>query len=106
MEDTVKRIIDLCADNGVSRSKLCREIGIPVTTLSNYIIRGGVPTYRTLKKISAYFGVSMEYLDTGVEPKFNMDNEVSELVSRIAVLPPDKQEKVLSLMYKLLGAYE
>jgi len=106
MEDCVKRIVDLCTDTGISRNKLCREIGIPVTTLSNYIIRGGMPNYETLKKISAYFGVSVEYLDTGIEPEFNVEKEVNELVSRIAVLPQEQQGKVLAVMYKILGSYE
>ena len=106
MEDCVKRIVDLCADTGTSRAKLCREIGIPITTLSNYIIRGGVPPYETLKNISAYFGVSMEYIYSGIEPSANIEKEVKELVSRISALPKDKQATVLSVMYKILGSYE
>lgn len=106
MEDCVKRIIDLCADKGVSRGRLCRDIGIPPTTFSNYVIRGGKPTHDVLKKISSYFGVSMEYLDTGIDPTFNIESEVRELVSRIAALPPQKQEQVLSMMYRTLGMAE
>ena len=52
MEDCVKRIVDLCAAKGVTRADLCRATDIPPTTLSNYIIRGGKPTYEMLKKIT------------------------------------------------------
>ena len=106
MEDSVRRILDLCAASGTPRNKLCRDIGIPPTTLSNYVVRGGKPSYDLLKKISGYFGVSMEYIESGVEPEFNVEKEVQELCSRISALPTNQQKKVLSVMYKMLGTYE
>lgn len=106
MEDCVKRIVELCEQKGISRSELCRRIDIPPTTLSNYIVRGGQPSHSTLKKIAAYFGVSMEYIDTGIKPTLNLQKETAELVARIGALPEEKQKLVLSLMYNVLSAYE
>lgn len=106
MEDSVKRILDLCEASGITKTDLCRKIDIPPTTFSNYVIRGGKPNYDMLKKISSVFGVSVAYLDSGEEPTFNIENEVSEIVNRVSALPEETQKKVLSLIYQILGTYE
>lgn len=106
MEESVKRILDLCDENRVTRAKLCRAIDLPPTTMSNYVKRGDKPPYEILKKVSGYFGVSVEYLSTGIKPAFDIENEVREIVGRISALPKDKQESVLQLIYKMLGTYE
>lgn len=106
MEESVKRIIDLCEETGTPRAKLCRAIGLPPTTMSNYVKRGDKPKYEVLKKISGYFGVSVEYLATGIQPAFDIETEVREIVGRISALPKEKQENVLQLIYKMLGTYE
>lgn len=106
MEDCVKRIIDLCTAKGVTRADLCRAIDVPPTTLSNYIIRGGKPNYDMLKKISGYFGVSIAYIDSGIEPSFDVENQVNELITRITALPQNKQKAVLEIMFRILGSYE
>lgn len=106
MEDSTKRILELCESKRIPRAKMCRDCNIPPTTISNYVKRGDKPPYEILKKVSSYFGVSIGYLETGVESTFNLEGEVREILERISALPEKKQEAFLSLIYKMLNTYE
>ena len=56
----------LLQEKGVSRYQVSKETGIPQTTLSTWKVRGTDPSVATMKKLADYFGVTMEYLATGV----------------------------------------
>ncbi len=68
METLYERIQLLCEDKGVSVSKMCLELGMSKSTLSDLkngrTKRLSVPTS---KKIAAYLGVSVDYLIDGYE---------------------------------------
>jgi transcriptional regulator with XRE-family HTH domain len=58
-----ERIIELCRQKGVSGSRMCLDLGLSKSTLSD-IKNGrkkGIST-ATAQKIAAYFNVSLEYL--------------------------------------------
>lgn len=52
---------------GVTSYKLSKEIGITQTTLSNWKSGRSTPNVQNLQKIADYFGVTVDYLMTGVE---------------------------------------
>lgn len=60
------RVQALCAEKGVSGSRMCLELGLSKSTLSDIKSgrKKGVST-ETAQKMAAYFGVSVDYLVTG-----------------------------------------
>lgn len=57
------RVIDLCKTKGISGSRMCLELGLSKSTLSDIKSgrKRGVST-DTAQKIAAFFGVSVDYL--------------------------------------------
>ena len=58
-----ERITELCKKKNVSRSRMCLELGLSKSTMSNMKNgrQAGVST-ETAQKIASYFGVSVGYL--------------------------------------------
>lgn len=106
MEDSVRRIIDLCELKGITRKDLCARIDLPPTTFSNWVIRGGRPKYEIMCKIANFFNVPVSYIMTGQEPHLNLEETVNELVTRISVLPEEKQDTVINLIFNVLSSVE
>lgn len=65
-----ENIILLCKKKGVSGGKMCLDVGISKSTLSDLKMgrKSGI-SLPTATKIADYFGVSVEYLTTGVAPE-------------------------------------
>ena len=101
-----ERIIALCKERGVSGSRMCLELGLSKSTLSDMKSgrTKGVST-ATAQKIASYFGVSVGYL-LGEEEKEEKptaeDDGLSEnmklLIDFAKSVPEDKVELVLKLM--------
>lgn len=53
---------DLKAEKNVSLSKIAKETGIPITTLSNYVNRGSIPRCDQLNLLANFFNCSVDYL--------------------------------------------
>jgi transcriptional regulator with XRE-family HTH domain len=103
------RIQDLCKKKGVSGSRMCLDLGLSKSTLSDIKSgrKKGVSTV-TAQKIASYFGVSVGYL-LGEEEQKNKptDNgELSEghkeLYNFILSVPEDKVELVLRVMKSIV----
>ena len=58
-----ERIMDLCKQKGVSGSRMCLNLGLSKSTLSDMKSgrKNGIST-ATAQKIASYFGVSVGYL--------------------------------------------
>lgn len=52
----------LCAEKNVTLSAVRAELGIGQSTMASWKSKGLTPKYETLKKLSEYFGVSIDYL--------------------------------------------
>ena len=63
MSDMYKKIYDLCQEKGISVGKMCNELGISRGNLTELKMER-IKTLKAenLKKISGYFGVSVDYL--------------------------------------------
>ena len=63
MSDMYKRIESLCKERGVNITQMCKDAGIPRGNLTELKMGRTIAlSTKTLDKISAYFGVSMEHL--------------------------------------------
>ena len=99
------RIQALCKEKGVSGSRMCLDLGLSKSTLSDIKSgrKKGVST-ATAQKIASYFGISVGYL-LGEEEQKNKpinDDGLTEghkkLYDFIASVPEDKVELVLNMM--------
>lgn len=107
-----KRITDLCKEKGVSGSRMCLDLGLSKSTLSDmkHGRTKGVST-TTAQKIASYFDVTVGYLlgeeEKEEKPTAN-DDELSEnikmLVDFAKSVPEDKAELVLKLMRTIVEA--
>jgi len=77
------------------RTNFARAIGIPESSIRNWIRNGNIPQADILYKISKFFGVPMEYFMDGSENPFT-DREMLLLI-RMKTLSAD-QMKMISLM--------
>lgn len=106
MDDVVRRILELLDDQGMSYNRLSQRIGVPVTTFSNWKNRSGRPSHEQLVKIAKELHCPVTYLETGIEPTFNLENQIREITERVASLPPEKQGDALRAMHAILSVYE
>lgn len=57
------KLDSLMAEKGINKSILSKEAGIPYTTIAGFYTKGTDNTkLSTLRKLSAYFGCSIDYL--------------------------------------------
>lgn len=87
MSDLYKRIEDLCKENNITITTMCKNSGASRASLSDLKMgRKQNLSIKTLKSIADYFGVTVDYLSGYVsEPYFKLDNTgiVSDLNSRV-----------------------
>lgn len=106
---------DLCAKNNVTPYKVGKATGIATSTLSDWKTGKSTPKQNKLQLIADYFKVSVDYLMTGKENEFsiemaktdvalsNMESRVKEYALKLAALPKEKQEQIMSLIDMLEG---
>ena len=72
----------LLQKNGVTPYKISKETGVSQSTLSDWKRGLSTPKIDKLQKIANYFGVSVEYLQTGKEPETQIVTDKSSLTKR------------------------
>ena len=75
------RIIDLCHQRNISVRSLERELGFSNGQIK--IMRDSKISSERLLAIATYFGTSMEYLLTGVEPEYYTNPKTARIAQRI-----------------------
>lgn len=74
----------LCKKNGVTPYKVAKDTGISTATLTSWKQGKYAPKADKRKMIADYFGVSLEYLDTGEdEPAYYLNPETAKLAQEI-----------------------
>lgn len=68
-----KNFIKLCIDKGEAPTSVCQKIGLSNAAYSSWD-DNTVPRKTTLKRISDYFGVPVDYLLTGENNVGNLNN--------------------------------
>lgn len=106
------RIIELCRERGISGSRMCLDLGMSKSTLSD--LKSGRKksfTAETAHKIASYLGVSVAYLLGEEEKDIKkeqpvMADELSEkrkaLMQFVMSVPEDKAEMILRVMKSIL----
>lgn len=101
------RIIELCKEKGVSGSRMCLDLGMSKSTLSD--LKSGRKksfTADTAHRIATYLGVSVAYLlgeEENGEKKEQpieidgLSDELTELIEHLKTLPEDKIQMLLQV---------
>lgn len=101
---------ELCNKSNVKPSAVSKATGIHTATLTSWKQGKYTPKQDKLQLISDYFNVSVDYLMTGKEPEFtvemaetdvalsNMNKRMKEYALKLANLPKEKQEHIMSLI--------
>lgn len=69
----------LLKEKGVRPSDVAKATGIKTSTLTSWKQDKYTPKNDKLSLIADYFGVSVDYLTTGTEPKFSKDRAILEV---------------------------
>lgn len=103
MGNLYNRIEELCAKQGVSAYRLCKDIGIRGSVLSD--LRAGRKqglSSKTLTLIAEYFGVAVDYLlgkedkEEAATPKDDRSAKEAQAMELFSRLSPEEQEIVLA----------
>ena len=107
-----ERIQDLCKSKGVSGSRMCLDLGLSKSTLSDIKSgrKKGVST-ATAQKIASYFNVTVGYLlgeeDKKEKPTVKDDGfseSQQKLMQFVKSVPEDKAEMILRVMKSIVEA--
>ena len=97
-------------EKGLKDAEIAKKAGVTRSTFSDWKNGRSTPKHEKLIKIADVLGVSIEYLTTGKEPEYsiemaaidvelsNMNDRLKEYALKLANLPKDKQEHVMSLI--------
>lgn len=100
----------LCESKGVKPADVSKATGIATATLSSWKNGNYVPKQDKLQLVADYFNVSIDYLLTGKENEFtiemaktdvdltNMDLRLKTYALKLAELPKEKQDQIISLI--------
>lgn len=109
MDDLYKKIRSLCDQRGISGYKLCKDIGMQPSLLTD--LKMGRQTglsAKNMDKVANYFNVSMEYLLGTEKEKSSADNSEglldNEIIERLISLTPAELEKVDAFVQGLLAS--
>ena len=104
----------LCKQKGVSKNKACQDMGVSRNVAAKWKATNTNPNMATLKKISEYFGVSIdELLAQGKEKPAALsdgqeENEEQlldiELMHRLTMLSPDELSRVDAFVQGILAS--
>jgi len=110
--------MELCKSRGISGAKLCREVGMQPSILTDIKMgRQRGLSAKNAQKVATFFGVSVGYL-LGEEnkPLVNDDEELTELLERVRDDPhlrmlfsitkdatPEDVEKAIKIIQTLKG---
>ena len=80
--ELLDRVKELCRLKGISQGRMEKEIGISNGASSKW--KTSSPSLDILKKLSEYFGVSVDYLMTGKEKEWGETYYINEETKEIA----------------------
>ena len=102
------RIETLRNEAGISQCKLEKELGFSNGSISKW--KNSTPNPERLKKLADYFDVSVEYLMTGEETRFTVEQakidvqlarqqkRIKEYMLKFANLSDDKRNQIMSFI--------
>lgn len=110
MDGLYERIQTLCKAKGVTGSRMCLDLGISKSTLSDIKCgrKKGISTDNA-QKIASYLGITVGYLlgeeETKKSPAEPMLNEGEKmLIELFRLVPEDKQKMVIQMVRAALDS--
>ena len=104
-----ERIQELCSEKGVSGSRMCLDLGLSKSTLSD--IKAGRKkgiSVQTAQKIAGYFDITVDEL-YGIEEQKEkpvetdgLSEEMQALIDFALSVPEDKAEMILRVMKSIV----
>lgn len=103
-----ERIKDLCRQKGITVNKLETELGFGTGYVSK--LDKSTPNSKYIQKLADYFNVSVDYLMTGGKREViietaklddsisNASDRLKEYFAKLAKLPTEQQEHIISLI--------
>lgn len=96
--DILGRITENRQKRGWSEYQLAERSGIPQSTISSWYKKGMTPTFSSLEKICAAFGISLSrFFEDGTEP-VTLTSDQRELLEKWDQLSAKQKASFLSLM--------
>lgn len=101
-----EKFVELCAEKDKYPSKVCEELEFSNATATHWK-QGAQPRATSIKKISDYFGVSVEYfsietdeasLSSDTLDLSKLDPAVAALIKKIVASPLDKVKAINKLL--------
>jgi transcriptional regulator with XRE-family HTH domain len=107
--ETIKNIITLLKEKGNSANSMLRELGLPISAVSEWKRGKSKPSTDSLIKIANYFNVTTDYL-LGQESTSTVALQTptlpQELTNKWGKLDEIQKEKTLSYMDGFIGMNE
>ena len=104
----MNNLINLRKSRNLTQKDVAKILGISYQAYSNYELGNREPDFKTLKILSDYFEVSIDFLLDWKHPNKNSidteDSELSEIKSIFEQLSPDNRAKLLELSNLYLSA--
>ncbi len=98
MMTTVDRILALLEQRQLTASKMMRELGFSSGLFSQWKAGKQQPSAEKLQKISAYLGVSMDYLLGSAQAENDaVEEELLLLARKTRELPEEEREKLIAV---------
>ena len=109
-----EKVKELCKERSISLNKLEQEIGVA----SGYLSKLDNPGIKTIKLIADYFDESVDYLIAEKEVEFitetskkdvlltEMSSKIKEYALKLAEMPKEQQEQIMSLIDMLTDKKE
>lgn len=100
-----KKFVELCAEKNKSPNEVCRELRFSNATATHWK-QGAQPRATSIKKISDYFGVSVEYfsietdeasLSSDTLDLSKLDPAIVDFLKYVIALPQDEQRSLIQL---------
>lgn len=92
----------LLNEKGVKAADVTRATGVSSTVFSEWKKGKSTPKADKRKKIAEYFGVSLEYLDTGIEPEIDYlyTDENADFLVEVTKMAKDQEfvERMMKYM--------
>ncbi len=97
------RIQYLMEQNNITPSKLCSDLGLAKSSITDWKKGKAKPSVEALVKISEYFNVSLDWLITGKEYKKEITEDEEEILKMYSQLDFEKKAEVRGFLKGLLS---
>lgn len=105
MSELTNRIELLLSENKMRCSDLARGAGISDTTIRSWFNRNSIPSVEAAYKVAQYFRVTVEWLVTGQNTKFDLTKDERELVEIFRCLDERDQLTIITIERTLCAQY-